>query len=164
MVHRLCLIMPLLALLLSCDRPRTYAGQCSTPFPHWRTPAQGWHNLYLNKVVIDGRNRVLWNGEPVNTEQLRSYLSTVPTMNPVPATALTVDPEADCSVVDAIRREMDQRLQCRTSNRCGEGRGEWLTGPYLVPLDEMTPEGRRVFEELEAEADRAAGKAEGNKQ
>lgn len=128
--------------------------------PHWTTPERGWHNLVFNKLHIDRNDNRVWNGEPVSGDQLSEYLSVVPTLNPVPATVLTADPEAACSTVEEIRREMDQKLQCRETRLCGEGEGEWLTGPRLLSDEEMTPEQRRAIAEIEEAADRALERAE----
>jgi hypothetical protein len=143
--------------LLSCsEQPKTYGRACSNPLPHWRTPEQGWHNVPINRLHIDRNHNRLWNGQPVSGPQLSGYLSLTHTLIPMPATVLTADPQAACTTVEAIRRELERKLQCRDTRACGEGEGEWLNGPNLLSEEEMTPEQRRGLAELEEAADRAS--------
>ena len=47
-----------------------------------------------NKVVITAAGQILWNGTPVDQNQLRQYLELSQQMNPVPELHLQPEPEA----------------------------------------------------------------------
>ena len=55
-----------------------------------------------NKVVVTAAGAVLWNGAPVNMEQLRQYLEISQQMNPIPELHLQPEPEARYEVVDEV--------------------------------------------------------------
>ena len=55
-----------------------------------------------NKVVITAQGVILWNGTPVNAEQLRQYLELSQQMNPVPELHLQPEPEARYVLVDEV--------------------------------------------------------------
>jgi len=55
-----------------------------------------------NKVVITAQGAILWNGAPVNDDQLRQYLEVSQQMNPIPELHLQPEPEARYEVVDNV--------------------------------------------------------------
>jgi biopolymer transport protein ExbD len=55
-----------------------------------------------NKVVITAAGELLWNGQPVNTEQLRQYLEVSQQMDPLPELHLQPEPTARYEVVDQV--------------------------------------------------------------
>ena len=55
-----------------------------------------------NKVVITAQDQILWNGSPVNQQQLRQYLDVTQQMNPVPELHLQPDATARYELVDEI--------------------------------------------------------------
>jgi biopolymer transport protein ExbD len=55
-----------------------------------------------NKVVVTQAGAVLWNGGPVNMEQLRQYLEISQQMNPIPELHLQPEPEARYELVDEV--------------------------------------------------------------
>jgi biopolymer transport protein ExbD len=55
-----------------------------------------------NKVVITEAGAVLWNGTPVNLQQLRQYLDVSQQMNPLPELHLQPEPTARYELVDEV--------------------------------------------------------------
>ncbi len=55
-----------------------------------------------NKVVINAAGQILWNGSPVNQQQLRQYLDVTQQMNPVPELHLQPDATARYVLVDEV--------------------------------------------------------------
>jgi len=55
-----------------------------------------------NILSINAQDQVLWNGQPVTLDQLRSYLDTTQQMNPVPELHLQPDATARYEVVDRV--------------------------------------------------------------
>jgi biopolymer transport protein ExbD len=55
-----------------------------------------------NKVVITQAGAVLWNGSPVNLQQLRQYLDVSQQMNPLPELHLQPEPTARYELVDQV--------------------------------------------------------------
>jgi biopolymer transport protein ExbD len=55
-----------------------------------------------NKLVITGPGQILWNGNPVNQQQLRQYLDVTQQMNPVPELHLQPDATARYVLVDEV--------------------------------------------------------------
>ena len=55
-----------------------------------------------NKVVITAQGQILWNGSPVNPQQLRQYLDVTQQMNPVPELHLQPDATARYELVDEV--------------------------------------------------------------
>ena len=55
-----------------------------------------------NKVVIMTNGAILWNGAPVNQQQLRQYLDISQQMNPLPELHLQPEPNARYEVVDQV--------------------------------------------------------------
>jgi biopolymer transport protein ExbD len=55
-----------------------------------------------NKVVVTQQNQILWNGTPVNADQLRQFLEISQQMNPVPELHLQPEAEARYALVDEV--------------------------------------------------------------
>ena len=55
-----------------------------------------------NKVVVTAAGQILWNGAPVDQNQLRQYLELSQQMNPVPELHLQPEPEARYETVDEV--------------------------------------------------------------
>ena len=55
-----------------------------------------------NKVVITAGGALLWNGTPVNQQQLRQYLDISQQMNPLPELHLQPEPTARYELVDEV--------------------------------------------------------------
>jgi biopolymer transport protein ExbD len=55
-----------------------------------------------NKVVVTGANQILWNGSPVNPQQLRAYLDATQQMDPIPELHLQPEPNARYELVDQV--------------------------------------------------------------
>ncbi|HMI40235.1 MAG TPA: biopolymer transporter ExbD [Sphingomicrobium sp.] len=55
-----------------------------------------------NKLVITAGNQILWNGSPINEQQLRQYLDVTQQMNPVPELHLQPEPNARYEIVDRV--------------------------------------------------------------
>src|SRR5918998_3702918 len=55
-----------------------------------------------NKIVITAQGQILWNGSPVNPQQLRQYLDVTQQMNPVPELHLQPDATARYELVDEV--------------------------------------------------------------
>ena len=55
-----------------------------------------------NKVVITAQGGILWNGTPVNQQQLRQYLDISQQMNPLPELHLQPEPNARYEIVDEV--------------------------------------------------------------
>ena len=55
-----------------------------------------------NKVVITAGGALLWNGSPVNTDQLRQYLEVSQQMDPLPELHLQPEPNARYETVDQV--------------------------------------------------------------
>ncbi|MDQ3144442.1 MAG: biopolymer transporter ExbD [Pseudomonadota bacterium] len=55
-----------------------------------------------NKIVITQPGAILWNGAPVNQQQLRQFLDVTQQMDPVPELHMQPEPEARYALVDEI--------------------------------------------------------------
>ena len=55
-----------------------------------------------NKVVITAAGQILWNGNPVSQDQLRTYLELSQQINPIPELHLQPEPEAKYVLVDEV--------------------------------------------------------------
>jgi hypothetical protein len=121
MLERCLALVALAALFVGGDVPPAPGGACAAPPPSWRVPGYGWHNVIRNYVAVDERGGLTWNGVPIGADTLREYLKIVPTMNPVPATVLSIAEGADCATVGLVRQEMEKALDCAHSGICGQG-------------------------------------------
>src|SRR3954471_15589507 len=73
----------LLIMLIITIPPQTHAVKLDLPVnqPNQTPPPI---NPVKNVLSINAQDQILWNGSPVNTQQLRQYLDTTQQMNPVP--------------------------------------------------------------------------------
>ena len=55
-----------------------------------------------NDIVVTAAGQILWNGSPVNRDQLRQYLDTTQQMNPVPELHLQPEANARYELVDEV--------------------------------------------------------------
>ena len=55
-----------------------------------------------NKVVVTAAGQILWNGNPVSQDQLRTYLELSQQINPIPELHLQPEPEAKYVLVDEV--------------------------------------------------------------
>ena len=55
-----------------------------------------------NRVVITQAGAILWNGTPLNLDQLRQYLDVSQQMNPIPELHLQPEPDAASGLVDEV--------------------------------------------------------------
>ncbi len=55
-----------------------------------------------NKIVITQAGAILWNGTPVNQQQLRQFLDVTQQMDPIPELHLQPEPEARYELVDEV--------------------------------------------------------------
>ena len=55
-----------------------------------------------NQVVVTASNQILWNGNPVNPQQLRLYLDATQQMDPIPELHLQPEPNARYELVDQV--------------------------------------------------------------
>ena len=55
-----------------------------------------------NKIVVNAQDQILWNGAPVDPNQLRAYLDQTQQMNPVPELHLQPDATARYEKVDEV--------------------------------------------------------------
>jgi biopolymer transport protein ExbD len=56
----------------------------------------------FNTVVITPTDQILWNGSPINDQQLRQYLDASQQMDPIPELHLQPDPQARYELVDQV--------------------------------------------------------------
>jgi biopolymer transport protein ExbD len=55
-----------------------------------------------NKVTVDPRGTIFWNGTPIDLIRLRQYLDITQQMNPIPELHLQPDPQARYVVIDEV--------------------------------------------------------------
>ncbi|MEO6360902.1 MAG: biopolymer transporter ExbD [Sphingomicrobium sp.] len=55
-----------------------------------------------NKIVVATNGAILWNGTPVNRQQLKQYLEVSQQMNPLPELHVQPEPTARYEVVDVV--------------------------------------------------------------
>ena len=55
-----------------------------------------------NTVVVSANGQILWNGSPVQPEQLRQYLELSQQINPIPELHLQPEPDARYELVDEV--------------------------------------------------------------
>jgi hypothetical protein len=94
---------------------------CTPPRTYWLPPGPLGSGLVMNHLSIDHRGAIYWNGQPASLSRVSYYLTIVDGMSPEPLTFLETEMGAPCALVDRVRDEMDRRLHCRASYRCGEG-------------------------------------------
>jgi biopolymer transport protein ExbD len=80
---------------------QTHAVKLDLPVNQPNPPPQVINPL-KNILSINAQDQVLWNGQPVSMDQLRSYLDTTQQMNPVPELHLQPDATARYEIVDRV--------------------------------------------------------------
>ena len=80
---------------------QTHAVKLDLPVDQTNTPPPPIDPV-KNVLSINAQDQVLWNGSPVTTQQLRSYLDTTQQMNPIPELHLQPDATARYEVVDEV--------------------------------------------------------------
>jgi biopolymer transport protein ExbD len=90
----------LLIMLIITIPPQTHAVKLDLP-QNQNTPPPPI-NPIKNVLTINNQDQVLWNGTPVNMDQLRQYLDATQQMNPIPELHLQPDATARYEVVDEV--------------------------------------------------------------
>ena len=95
---------------------------CTPPNSYWQKP----HNFVglmpaMNHVAITRDGALHWNGEPISSARLSQYLRQSHQLNPEPVVFLETEMGVPCDALDAVRKQMDQALECKRSGRCAEG-------------------------------------------
>ena len=80
---------------------QTHAVKLDLPVDQTNTPPPPIDPV-KNKVVITAGGQILWNGAPVDQNQLRQYLELSQQMNPIPELHLQPEPEARYELVDEV--------------------------------------------------------------
>ena len=65
-----------------------------------------------NKISLDERGVIYWNGEALEPGQLRMYLDFAATIRPSPLLVLEVDPKTPCEHVTAVVATASAALEC----------------------------------------------------
>ena len=91
----------LLIMLIMTIPPQTHAVKLDLPV---NSPNQTPPPINPNKniVVVSANGDILWNGSPVNKDQLRQYLEVTQQMNPIPELHLQPDATARYELVDEV--------------------------------------------------------------
>jgi biopolymer transport protein ExbD len=80
---------------------QTHAVKLDLPVDQPNTPPPPIDPV-KNKVVITAGGQILWNGTPVQQEQLRQYLELSQQIQPIPELHLQPEPEARYELVDEV--------------------------------------------------------------
>ena len=80
---------------------QTHAVKLDLPVDQQNTPPPPIDPI-KNKVVITAGGQILWNGAPVQQEQLRQYLELSQQINPIPELHLQPEPDARYELVDEV--------------------------------------------------------------
>lgn len=80
---------------------QTHAVKLDLPVDQQNTPPPPIDPV-KNKVVITAGGQILWNGEPVQQEQLRQYLELSQQIQPIPELHLQPEPDARYELVDEV--------------------------------------------------------------
>ncbi len=113
---RSILFLSLMATSCSTEVPKA----CSPPRPTWGHP-RSFGLVVLNKIALDRAGRTYWNGEAVSHGALDQRLAQGSTLNPEPWVFLETEMGASCAAVNAIRDQIEKRVDCSTGYRCNEG-------------------------------------------
>ena len=90
----------LLIMLIITIPPQTHAVKLDLPVNNQNNPPP--IDTVKNILSINAQDQILWNGQPVNTTQLRQYLDATQQMNPIPELHLQPDATARYEVVDEV--------------------------------------------------------------
>jgi biopolymer transport protein ExbD len=80
---------------------QTHAVKLDLPVDQTNTPPPPIDPV-KNKVVITAAGEILWNGTPVNQQQLRQYLELSQQIQPIPELHLQPEPNARYELVDEV--------------------------------------------------------------
>lgn len=80
---------------------QTHAVKLDLPVDQPNTPPPPIDPV-KNKVVITAGGEILWNGTPVQPEQLRQYLELSQQIQPIPELHLQPEPDARYELVDQV--------------------------------------------------------------
>lgn len=80
---------------------QTHAVKLDLPVDQPNTPPPPIDPV-KNKVVITAGGQILWNGTPVQQEQLRQYLELSQQIQPIPELHLQPEPDARYELVDEV--------------------------------------------------------------
>ena len=80
---------------------QTHAVKLDLPVDQTNTPPPPIDPV-KNKVVISAGGQILWNGTPVDQQQLRQYLELSQQIQPIPELHLQPEPDARYELVDEV--------------------------------------------------------------
>jgi biopolymer transport protein ExbD len=80
---------------------QTHAVKLDLPVDQTNTPPPPIDPV-KNKVVITAAGQILWNGTPVDPQQLRQYLELSQQIQPIPELHLQPEPDARYELVDEV--------------------------------------------------------------
>ena len=75
----------------------------------------------INYVSITQDGALHWNGKPISSVTLGEYLRQSRQLNPKPVVFLETEMGAPCEALEAVRKQMDEALECKKSGLCSEG-------------------------------------------
>lgn len=103
----------------------TYAQNCATPLPHWKTKKDGiGHMQPVIPVMIAADGSITWFEERISSNQLNKYMHMTTGLEPPPRIILDVADDAPCLTVQRVRGIMDRAPICRGEwPECSEGQG-----------------------------------------
>ncbi len=90
----------LLIMIITTIPPQSHAVKLDLP-QNSNTPPPPVDPI-KNKIVILANNTILWNGTPVNQQQLRQYLDASQQLTPLPELHLQPEPNAPYGLVDEV--------------------------------------------------------------
>jgi biopolymer transport protein ExbD len=80
---------------------QTHAVKLDLPVDQTNTPPPPIDPV-KNKVVVTAGGQILWNGTPVDQQQLRQYLELSQQIQPIPELHLQPEPDARYELVDEV--------------------------------------------------------------
>ncbi|HEU0043393.1 hypothetical protein [Sphingomonas sp.] len=110
----------LLMAVAPCACSKEAPKACSPPRSEWGKP-RSFELIVLNKIALDRTGRTYWNGKQVSRETLDEYLVLGTRLNPEPWVFLETEMGASCASIEAIRDQVEKRVDCATGYRCNEG-------------------------------------------
>lgn len=114
--------------------PAIYGENSCGGQPSWSISGVEGDDLAIYIHLEVSRSATLWNGTQISPATLNDYLGQVRKMFPQPVTALVPDTKASCKDVEAVRRVMEDRLQCSAGRYCVEySKGVWAKRHPPIP-------------------------------
>ena len=119
--RHLVLAFPIIVTSACGSEPRTERA-CTPPKSYWQKP----HNFLglvplMNHVSISEQGTLHWNGERVSSGTLTGLLRQSHELHPEPVVFLETEMGVPCETVDAVRKQIDDTLECKDTGRCAEG-------------------------------------------